>query len=49
MRATLLLCTLIAGAAAAAPPSRTEPRPFRLEAALAGRGFAYNDESFLHR
>jgi hypothetical protein len=49
MRATLLLCTLIAGAAAAAPPSGTEPRPFRLEAALAGRGFTYNSESFLHR
>ena len=49
MRATLLLCTFLATTAAAAPPSGIEPRPFRLEAALAGRGFAYNEESFLHR
>jgi hypothetical protein len=43
------LLSLAAGGGALAAPAGAEPNPFRLEAALAGRGFNYNTESFLHR
>lgn len=49
MRVVLLFVVSLCSTVLAAPPTGTEPRPFRLDAALAGRGYAYDTESFLHR